>query len=152
MEDETPAVKSVIEADKNNNTSKDSSSINVEVNPNDILLKLNEKLGELTGTLADLERNIYATEGTYLEETAPGGNLVRGWKGLLTSLEMDVVPGHYRYTKFKESERLFSKSSATSFSAVTGKDLLAKEEETLKTVSKKKKVYDRKNRSKTKRC
>ena len=60
----------------------------------------------------------------YLESTAPDGNLVRGWEGLLTSLEMEIRPDR-RYKKFKEGERVFSKSSVSSLAAVTGLDLLA---------------------------
>ena len=61
--------------------------------------------------------------GLYLEDTAPDGNLIRGWEGLLATLEMDMVPDK-RYKTFKDGERVFSKSSATSHAAVTGVDLL----------------------------
>ena len=59
----------------------------------------------------------------YLESTAPDGNLVRGWEGLLTILNMDITPDK-RYKKFKNGERIFSKSSVSSHAAVTGMDLL----------------------------
>ena len=65
---------------------------------------------------------LYLT-GVYLEQTAPDGNLIRGWEGLLATLEMDMVPD-LRYKTFKDGERVFSKSSKTSHAAVTGEDLL----------------------------
>ena len=65
-----------------------------------------------------------------METTAPDGNLVRGWKGLLTSLELDITPD-MKYKQFKEGERVFSKSSVSSFAAVNGVDLLT---EKLKSV------------------
>eukprot|EP00092_Neocalanus_flemingeri_P056596 GFUD01067114.1.p1 GENE.GFUD01067114.1~~GFUD01067114.1.p1 ORF type:complete len:174 (+),score=52.73 GFUD01067114.1:107-628(+) len=87
------------------------------------LVGLVEKKAELSRDLADLEREIYATEGMYLECTAPDGNLVRGWEGLLATLDMELKPNR-SYKKFKESERVFSKSSVSSHSAVNGLDLI----------------------------
>merc|ERR1712098_803118 len=95
-------------------------------NPPITLEELQKKEAELTKSMGDLEREIYATEGLYLENTAADGNLVRGWGGLLSALEMDAVVDR-RYKKFKK-ERVFSKSSATSRAAVTGEDILDPEE------------------------
>ena len=35
---------------------------------------------QVTRELSALERDIYLTEGEYLAETAPDGNIVRGWE------------------------------------------------------------------------
>eukprot|EP00092_Neocalanus_flemingeri_P021037 GFUD01022793.1.p1 GENE.GFUD01022793.1~~GFUD01022793.1.p1 ORF type:complete len:162 (+),score=51.09 GFUD01022793.1:118-603(+) len=108
------------------NTSKDETSTPLQhPTPTPVfdLVGMVEKKAELSRDLADLEREIYATEGMYLECTAPDGNLVRGWEGLLATLDMELTPNR-SYKKFKESERVFSKSSVSSHSAVNGLDLI----------------------------
>ncbi|KAH3743857.1 chromatin modification-related protein EAF6 [Pelomyxa schiedti] len=77
--------------------------------PGGELAELLRKKEELDAKLVALEKQIYALEGNYLEETQHVGNIVKGWGGYLMK-----VPPAKKAKVVSEYDRLFSLSSCTS--------------------------------------
>ena len=83
------------------------------------LRQILEKKRKLDEQLATLEDQIYKAEGTYLEETANSGNIVRGFDGWVKGVQLGGsgsggragAGDDRRRARIREDERVFSRSS-----------------------------------------
>jgi len=88
---------------------------------NEELARLLAKKESLENSLLQLERQIYALETSYLEDTHNVGNVLKGWEGYLSS-RTGGSSGPSQKKRFKEEDRLFSLSSVTGLKSVLPAD------------------------------
>ena len=80
------------------------------------LMELIQKKHDLELNLISLEKQIYKFEESYLDETQAFGNVIKGWDSYLTSNLKNSSANQKvdkKVKKWKDSDRLFSKSSVT---------------------------------------
>ncbi|KAG4303534.1 hypothetical protein PCANB_000168 [Pneumocystis canis] len=95
------------------------------------LRELINKKNSVDRTLALLEEKIYKLEGAYLESTAQGGNIIKGFDGFLKN------SSHRKRADYTDNDRLFSFSSGT-FLKFLHKNELEDDSDTSTTQKKKK--------------
>lgn len=85
------------------------------------LRQILEKKRKLDEQLAAVEDSIFKAEGSYLEETANSGNIVRGFDGWVKGVQ--VRGGDERRRgRVREEDRVFSRSSVGWMKAQEGSD------------------------------
>jgi len=83
------------------------------------LLNLYRKRDELVKNLHDLEKQIYKFEESYLEDTQSYGNIVIGWENFNAESNRNRNKNDKKNQprRIKNSDRIFSYSSVTTFEA-----------------------------------
>ena len=84
--------------------------------PKKFISLLNNKRNEVENQIKKIEKIIYDNETKYLETTASGGNIFRGWEHIFTS--KSKFPHNLSSVKrprISNNERIFSQTSVNNF-------------------------------------
>ncbi|EGG23271.1 hypothetical protein DFA_05403 [Cavenderia fasciculata] len=98
-----------------------------------------EEKKNIENKISSLEKQIYALEGRYLEETHHIGNVIRGWDGYVSG------SGALKKLRWREADRIFSQSSSTYQDSINDKNL----SDNYKDIGDEAAVIKRKTRSST---
>ncbi|KAK3719101.1 hypothetical protein LTR37_004665 [Vermiconidia calcicola] len=81
-----------------------------------------EKKRKIDEQLAAIEEQIFKAEGSYLEETANSGNIVRGFDGWVKGVQVGGRGGadDRRRARVRDEDRVFSRSSVSWMKAQDG--------------------------------
>ena len=96
-------------------------TVNTSVaDPKTELRELLKRKAEIAESLAHVERQIFAFEGSYLQDTQSFGNVVHGWDRSLATRtsSLSATAAEKRARKLRDNDRIFSKSSITYLGAL----------------------------------
>ncbi|KAM9978147.1 hypothetical protein ACTFIY_011908 [Dictyostelium cf. discoideum] len=95
----------------------------------EVIVEIEELMSEkknIENKLATLEKQIYALEGRYLEDTHHVGNVVRGFDSYISG------SGALKKLRWKESDRLFSTSSSTYLNSINDRNEIVEQDNVIK--------------------
>ena len=84
--------------------------------PKKFISLLNNKRNEVENQIKKIEKIIYDNETKYLETTASGGNIFRGWEHIFTSKsKFPHNLSSIKRPRISNNERIFSQTSVNNF-------------------------------------
>ncbi|KAN0012601.1 hypothetical protein ACTFIU_007910 [Dictyostelium citrinum] len=95
----------------------------------EVIVEIEELMSEkknIENKLASLEKQIYALEGRYLEDTHHVGNVIRGFDSYISG------SGALKKLRWKESDRLFSTSSSTYLNSISDRNEIVEQDNSIK--------------------
>ncbi|EAL64801.1 hypothetical protein DDB_G0285275 [Dictyostelium discoideum AX4] len=111
----------------------------------EVIVEIEELMSEkknIENKLATLEKQIYALEGRYLEDTHHVGNVIRGFDSYISG------SGALKKLRWKESDRLFSTSSSTYLNSINDRNEIVEQDNVIKKKRDKGKLSSSSNSSK----
>ncbi|KAN0048081.1 hypothetical protein ACTA71_002473 [Dictyostelium dimigraforme] len=95
----------------------------------EVIVEIEELISEkknIENKLATLEKQIYALEGRYLEDTHHVGNVIRGFDSYISG------SGALKKLRWKENDRLFSTSSSTYLNSISDRNEIVEQDNGIK--------------------